>query len=68
MECLIGKLSPMQLFVPGAIGHFYAMQATPTLARAVKGLADNLYARFHKKIKLQRNLCAEMTDRPTYPA
>ena len=56
----------MNFAMPGAIGHFYAMQVALTHARAGKRLAENISARFHQDIKFWGNLCADMTYRPTY--
>ena len=49
----------MHLAVWGAIGNF-------TCSWTEKRLASNLSAQFHQDIKLWRNLCTKMTDRPTY--
>ena len=68
MERFIRKLQSMRLAMPGAIGHFCTMQVTLTYAREAKRAAANLSTQFHQDIKLWRNLCANMTDRPTYLA
>ena len=58
----------MHLAVPGAIGNFYDMQVALTHTQAEKRPAANLSAQFHQDIKFWSNLCAEMTDSPTYCA
>ena len=66
MDLFIGKLYSMHLAVPGGIGYFYVMQVALVHARAAKIPAANLSARCHQDINSWRNLCTDMTDRPTY--
>ena len=68
LDRLIGNLCSMYLAVLGAIGHFYVMQVALTHARSAKRAEANLSTRFHQDIKFWRNLCVEMTYRPTYLA
>ena len=66
LERLIGNLWSMNLEVPGAIGHFYAMQLALTRAvnRATAYLLELLNLGMHFCIEI----CEDMDIRPIYLA